>query len=71
MNIAKLKGKMAEKGINQTMLANALKINKDTLSARMTGKKAFTVDEANSICSILGIEDEHTKCEIFLTQSSQ
>lgn len=70
MNIAKLKGIMAEKGISQLALAKTLNVNKDTLNSRFLGKTSFTVDEANDICKALGIFDEHTKCEIFLSTAS-
>lgn len=70
MNIAKLKGKMAEAGISQRKLAKITGISLCTINSRMTGKTEFNADEIISVCDLLGITSAEEKVEIFLTRRS-
>lgn len=67
----KFKGAVARAGMTQNALAKRLEISNNTLSSRVTGKSSFSVDEVDSICKILKIEDAGEKAEIFLAQASQ
>lgn len=71
MNIAKLRGKMAEKGISQRKLAEITGIKVNTLNSRLTSRKRFTVDEIIKICDALCITDPVEKCQIFLSGCSE
>ncbi|MCM1057927.1 MAG: helix-turn-helix transcriptional regulator [Firmicutes bacterium] len=57
-NIAKLKGKIAEKGLNQVILAKEAGMDKSTLSRKMKSGEAFTIGEANKIAIILKLTKE-------------
>ena len=65
-NYAKLRGKLAEAGMTQRELAHAMSISINSLSRKINGASAFTVDEALKICKILSITDNHEKCNILL-----
>ena len=43
-----------------------MSISINSLSRKINGASAFTVDEALKICKILSITDNHEKCNIFL-----
>lgn len=47
---------MLRSGVSQAEFARILGCAKSTLSARLTGKKAFTVDELLRICVQLGLD---------------
>lgn len=49
MNKEKLKSVMCLNGDNQTRLANALGISRNTLSAKINGKASFTQPEISAI----------------------
>lgn len=70
MNGSKLLGAMAEKGISQRKLANALGVSKNTVNAKINGKGHFDTEQASQICEILGIVEPERKAEIFLSKSS-
>lgn len=70
MNANKLLGIMAERRVSQRMLASMMGVSKNTINAKMNGVRPFDTDEAITICGILGIVDNNTKAEIFLTKSS-
>ena len=53
MNIAKLKGKMVEKGINVETLASKMNIDRSTLYRKLDGGEKFTIGEARKIKDIL------------------
>ena len=51
-DMAKLKGKIAENGLNQMALAEAAGMDRSTLSRKMKNAEAFTIGEANRICKL-------------------
>ena len=66
MQMNLLRAEMARNGMNQTALAQAIKISKSALSAKINGQRPFDTDEAKKICEVLGIEDNSKKVDIFL-----
>lgn len=66
VNIAKLKGKIAESGMNRETLSEVSGICQSSLSRKMNGKSAFTVDEAAVLCKVLQITDYGERASIFL-----
>ena len=54
-NHAKLRGKMRECGFTQEQLAAVIDMNKGTLSFKLNGRTAFTIDETLAICKALDI----------------
>lgn len=62
----KFKGAVARAGMTQNALAKEMGISNNTISSRVTGKSSFSVEEVDSICKILKIEDAEEKAEIFL-----
>lgn len=53
MNSNLLKGKMAEKGVNQTELARAIGISTNSMSRKLSGKREFQLSEAVAISKFL------------------
>lgn len=68
MNVAKLKGAMAEKGFTQKELAKRLGWSERTLYLRLA-KGRFGTDEAQRIGEILNVERK-TLVDIFLPNKS-
>lgn len=66
INANMLKGKMAEAGITQRILAEKVGFSENTLTRKISGKRDFTTSEAVKICEILGITDNAVKVQIFL-----
>lgn len=66
-----LKGKIVASGISRKELAHRLGMSESTLSDKINGKRSFTVDEAEELCRILGIESDEEKVAIFLVRPSQ
>lgn len=62
----KLKGKIAEAGLSQRKVADYLHISKNTLNAKINGKKPFNTNEIRSLCELLHIESCEEKSIIFL-----
>lgn len=54
-NYSKLLGKMRECGFTQEKLANAIDINKATLSAKLNNRFCFSQEEMLAICKALSI----------------
>lgn len=67
----KLMGRIVAAGHSQSSLAEAIKVSKNTLNAKINGKAVFNTDEVARICDELGITDDREKVLIFLTKSSQ
>lgn len=71
VNVKKLKSRMILAGYTQKTLVEELrikgfKITENGLSAKMTGKSQFYVEDALAICEILGIHAPEDKADIFL-----
>ena len=67
MNLAKLKGKMAETGVSQRKMSKIIGISTSAVSSKMTGKSEFTAKEILKIIDALHITDPAEKCDIFLS----
>ena len=65
-----LLGKMAICGHNQASLAGAIGLSKNTLNAKINGKRPFNSDEIIDICQVLEITDSAEKANIFLSPKS-
>ncbi|MBQ8962932.1 MAG: helix-turn-helix transcriptional regulator [Clostridia bacterium] len=65
-----LKAEIIAQGYTQSEVARKANISKSAFSAKINGRRPFDTEEATRLCEILGIEDNHRKCEIFLSQSS-
>ena len=71
VDVNKLKARMVLAGYNQRalvaeMCSRGLQISENTLSAKMTGRSQFYVEDALVICDILGIQNPEDKADIFL-----
>ena len=66
INTLKLKAAIVEAGLTQQVLAQKLNMSPNTLSSKIIGKSNFDIVEATQICSILGIDDDSRKADIFL-----
>ena len=62
-----LKAKMVEAGHTQRSLAREINMSENSLSSKLSGRRAFDLDEVSSICNVLHIEDSKDKANIFLT----
>lgn len=71
MDKYKLLSVMAGKGISQRLLSQRIKMSKNSLNAKINGKRPFSADEAIDICDALGIKDDAMKAQIFLANPSQ
>jgi len=67
----KLKGAMASVGMSQRACAKRLGLSANALNNKVNNKTAFTTEEAVTLCTILGITDPRTKCEIFLHDTTR
>lgn len=54
-NYSKLRGRIRECGLTQKQLAEAIGINKSSLSAKLNGQFAFTTNEVLAISKVLNI----------------
>ena len=54
-NMAKLKGRIAEKGFNQITLAEQTDMDRSTLNRKLKTGTAFTVEEVTKIAAVLGM----------------
>lgn len=57
MSFDKLKGKMAERGVSQGKLADAIGITVQSLNAKINGRGQFTLEEVIKITFFLSISD--------------
>ena len=66
--LAKLKGKISEKGFNQKTMSEAIGMTEQTFSRKITGKTEFTWGEIQRIAMALEIYDEPEEMKrIFFT----
>ncbi len=71
MDKYKLLSIMAGQGMSQKLLSQRVMMSKNSLNAKINGKRPFSSDEVMDICDALGIEDDAMKAKIFLTRPSQ
>ena len=61
LNILKLKGRIAENGMNVTSLAREIGMNRDTLYRRLANEgEKLTLGDIKKICGVLKINKEDT-----------
>lgn len=66
LNVLKLKGKIAENGMNMTGLAKAIGMNKDTLYRRISNEgQNLRLGDVNNICDVLHLDFDDA-CRIFM-----
>ena len=65
MNIAKLKGKMAENGMSVDALSSKTKIERSRLYRRFNNGEKFTVEEARMIKDVLGLSNDEASAIFF------
>lgn len=65
MNINKLKGKMAEKGMNVDALAECVEIDRSSMYRKLNNFEKITIGEAQKIARALDLSGEDAT-EIFL-----
>lgn len=71
VDVAKLRGKLAERGVTQEQVANSIKIDKSTFSRKMKSRALdFSIGEMHEISNVLKLSSEDAK-EIFLADDSQ
>lgn len=71
MNTNKLKAAIVGAGYTQSELAQKIGISKNTLSDKVNGKKRMFLDEALKLCTLLDIQSDYEKVQIFLPSASQ
>ena len=64
-NYSKLLGKIKECGFTQAKLADAIGINRGTLSAKLNGQYSFSTKEIDSICKELDISNDEIGAYFF------
>lgn len=57
-NVAKLRGKMAELGIDQETLANMIGVDRSTMNRKLKTGESFTVGQANAIVHELSLSKD-------------
>ena len=57
MNANLIRGKIAEAGITQGELAKRAGMSSNSLSRKLCGKRDFKLEEVQSICAALNIDD--------------
>lgn len=67
----RLRSAIVSAGYTQKRLASEMGISKNTISAKINGKKYFNTQEIDNMCNILGIYDCNEKTKFFLPPSSQ
>lgn len=70
MNYDYIRGRMAEYRVSQREVAQLMGISVQSFNRKINSKRAFTVEEATSLCNILNIPTQK-RAEIFLPHSSQ
>jgi DNA-binding phage protein len=64
-DIAKLRGKIIENGINQAILAEKTGMSRSTLNRKMKTGEDFTIGEASKISSVLKLTKEESMSIFF------
>lgn len=66
-DVAKLKGKITEKGLNQETLSKKVGMDRSTLNRKLKTGEAFTIGEANKIAIVLKLT-KNEAMSIFFTE---
>lgn len=66
MNVAKLRGKIVEKGLNIEKTANIVGINRTSMYRKMNKPDSFTIGDARKMKDALELTDDEAR-EIFLS----
>ena len=66
LNISKLKGKIAESGIQKKELAKQFGMSVQAINKKLSGKTKISTDDAEKFCTLLHIDDLTERAEIFL-----
>lgn len=64
-DVAKLKGKMVEKGLTQTTFAEEVGMDRSTLNRKLKTGEAFTIGEANRIAVALKMTKDEAMAIFF------
>lgn len=64
-DVAKLRGKIVENGLNQMTFAKAIGMDRSTLNRRMRNGEAFTIGEAGRIATILKLTKDEAAAIFF------
>jgi betR domain len=56
--VNKLKGKIAEQGMNMTTFAKSIDLDYSSLYRRLEGQVSFTVSDVEKIAKVLHLENE-------------
>lgn len=65
-DVAKLKGKIVERGFNQLLLAKEVGMDRSTLNRKIKKGETFTIGEANRIAIVLDLTKDEAM-SIFFT----
>ena len=65
-DVARLKGKIVEKGFNQLLLAKEVGMDRSTLNRKIKKGETFTIGEANRIAIVLNLTKDEAM-SIFFT----
>ena len=66
-----LKGAIVGAGYTQKVFAKLLGISHKTLNTKLNRRGSFTMEEAETICKILGVTDAAKKSALFFRKVSQ
>lgn len=66
MDNLKLKGKIVEKGLSQTVLAEKMGLSIQSFNGKLNGRYSFTIPEAMLLIELLSLENP---AEIFFNQN--
>lgn len=64
-DVAKLRGKIMENGLNQEMLSKEVGMNRSTLNRKLKTGEAFTIGEANRIAIVLKLTKDEAMAIFF------
>lgn len=71
VNLSKLKGLLAEKGITVKELSSYLSISRQAMSNKINGKTDFSLDDVVKIAKYMGLSDEDVHYIFLNTTSSE
>lgn len=64
-DVAKLRGKITEKGMNQETLSKEVGMDRSTLNRKLKTGESFTVGEANRIAIVLNLSKDEALAIFF------